>query len=189
MRPGPEKVKRWRPRSLAFVAHLNHVTAHIIAALRADGMRRHRGTALWAEASLLGLLVMMTPTSAGTRVGMASLWHCHGRKPSKKHYQFDWDRLVILRSSASYGQTTKLSSRKAASPTLHLNSFFVPPFLSDRIGQKIERQKISYSSSIACRMATTKRARVGEMDTSSSTSTPKNSPSLIARSTSRMPWY
>ncbi len=54
---------RWRPRSLAFVAHLDHITAHIMAALGADGMRGHRCAALRAKARLLGLLVMMAPAA------------------------------------------------------------------------------------------------------------------------------
>ncbi len=57
---------RWRPRSLAFVAHLDNSSAHIVAALRADRVRRHGSAALRAETSLLGLLVMMAPAATGT---------------------------------------------------------------------------------------------------------------------------
>ena len=110
---------RWRPRWLAFVAHLDNVTTHVVAALGAHGMRWHRGAALGAETGLLGLLLMMATAAAGTGVRMASLWYCHGRDTSKNtvnavritNANYHRESLGNLPSSASYGQPLKLSSR------------------------------------------------------------------------------
>ncbi len=56
---------RWRPRSLAFVAHLDYVTAHVVAALGADRVRGHRSAALRTETRLFGLFVVMASAAAG----------------------------------------------------------------------------------------------------------------------------
>lgn len=43
-------------------------------------MRGNTCTAMRAIGQLLGFLVMMSPTLAGSRIGMTSLWNCHDKK-------------------------------------------------------------------------------------------------------------
>ena len=68
-------------RGLTFF-HLHNGTPHVVAALRANYMRRDSRTALWTEGQLTSLLGVVRPTLTGPRIGMFSLWDSHDSYPA-----------------------------------------------------------------------------------------------------------
>lgn len=70
---------RSRPRTELFggVFGFDDRAAHVVAAIRADHMRRNRGAALRAIMQLLRLLLIVGPTGTGTGITLTTLWYGH----------------------------------------------------------------------------------------------------------------
>lgn len=67
----------WAEPRLLF-ALLNQSSAHVVAALWANRVRRHRVAALWAVTDLTFFDSVVTATFAGSTIAVFSLWDSHG---------------------------------------------------------------------------------------------------------------
>jgi len=69
---------RWAEKGLLLALLLDDRPSHVVAATRADDMRRDRRAAVRARAQLTGLQAVMRATMAGTRVGLFAFGDRHG---------------------------------------------------------------------------------------------------------------
>jgi hypothetical protein len=69
---------RWAEKGLLLALLLDDRPSHVVAATRADDMRRDRRAAVRARAQLTGLQAVMRATMAGTRVRLFAFGDRHG---------------------------------------------------------------------------------------------------------------
>ncbi|QDV27522.1 hypothetical protein Q31a_59110 [Aureliella helgolandensis] len=70
---------------LGVLRHFDDVATHVVPALRAYRVGRNYRAALRAVARLLRFDLMVRAPFSGSRIGMSTLWNCHGSKYLSKN--------------------------------------------------------------------------------------------------------